>query len=204
MDNHTFLYWKDLTFKISAYTGILSLLARPYYKYPGLFVMIIHKLHCDIITFAVIVRLQSHVTKVFSWRHSCFRLTSLVIVVTRCHYYFCNFFFFLLASSFFFCHISHSDGIMYQRNHITHTLLMLHGGGMIFSWKILGKLFDGRIIKLQAETCCSLGLLSSISKNTQYWIILAIIFQTLHFIPLLRFAGCVPHALVAKEIPTFF
>ena len=128
--------------------------------------------------------LQSHVTKVFSWCHSCFRLTSLVIVVTRCLYYFCNFFFFLLASSFFFGHISHSDGIMYQRNHITHTLLMLHGGGMIFSWKILGKLFDGRIIKLQAETCCSLGLLSSISKNTQYWIILAIIFQTLHFMNL--------------------
>ena len=51
------------------------------------------KLHCDIITFAVIVWHKSHVTKVFSWRHSCFRLTSLVIVVTRCHYYFFNFFF---------------------------------------------------------------------------------------------------------------
>lgn len=65
--------------------------------------------------------LQSHVTKVFSWRHSCFRLTSLVIVVTRWHYYFFDYFFFLLASSFFFCHISHSDGIMYHK--ITqHTL----------------------------------------------------------------------------------
>ena len=100
-----------------AFTGILSLLARPYYKYPGLFCddNTQHKLHCDIITFTEIVWLQSHVTKVFSWRHSCFRLTSLVIVVTRCHYYFFNFFFFLLASSFFFCHISHSDGIMYQK-----------------------------------------------------------------------------------------
>lgn len=65
--------------------------------------------------------LQSHVTKVFSWRHSCFQLTSLVIVVTRCHYYFFNFFFFLLATSFFFCHISHSDGIMYQKSHNTHS-----------------------------------------------------------------------------------
>ena len=40
-----------------AFTGILSLLARPYYRYPGLFCddNTQHKLHCDIITFTVIV-----------------------------------------------------------------------------------------------------------------------------------------------------